>query len=795
MTFKKYIQKLNGEYQSGKATELTYRYCLKDLLETQLSDVKVVNEPKQIECGSPDYIINRNQIPIGYIEAKDVEANLDDPKHDKQLDRYKKSLDNLIFTNYLEFRFFCERKLLETIVIGEIRNGKIKPKNENFDHLGDLFCSFAKYEGRTITSAIDLVERMVSKTRMLERVITKALRQEAKPKTSLQEQFDSFKKHLIGEIKPDEFSDIYAQTIAYGMFAARLHDSSPNNFNRFKAAQSIPSSNPFLQKLFRHIAGYELDERISWIVDDLVSIFRATDVSELMKDYGKSTQQDDPFIHFYETFLGKYKPKLKMQRGVYYTPEPIVSFIVRAVDEILKTEFNLQNGLADTQKTVIEVEESDNNKVSKVQKEVHKVQILDPATGTGTFLAHIARYIHKNYFNSQQGNWSGYVKNHLIPRLNGFELLMAPYAMAHIKLERVLQESGCELDGRRLNIFLTNSLEELRLDIGELPFAEWFTTEANEANRIKCETPVMVVLGNPPYSNHSVNKGKWIQSLIDDYKKDLNERKQNLADDYIKFIRYGEYMVNSNGDGVLAYISNNSFLWGVTHRQMRKHLLQTFDKIYILDLHGNARLKEKSPDGSVDENVFNIMQGVSINIFIKTGKKKEDELAQVFHYDLYDNRESKYKFLWNEDNSLKQISFTELQMSAPYYFFIPKDFSSQTEYEKGISLVDIFSEYNSGIQTKRDKLTVSFNKDEIEQVKQDMLNLGEERIRDKYKLPADGRDWKIKWAKDDIANNNPKQCSMLYRPFDVRHTLYTGKTKGFLSYPRHKTMQHFLGGG
>ncbi len=793
MTFKKYLQELNKKYQSGQSTELTYRECLTSLLKAQLSDVNIINEPKQIKCGSPDYVINRNQIPIGYIETKDVGTNLDDPKHNEQLDRYKKSLDNLIFTNYLEFRFFREGKELEAIVTGEIRNGKIKSKNKDFNHLKDLFRSFAKYEGRTITSAADLAERMAEKARMLEKVITKALEQKTESKTPLQKLFEFFKDHLINKIKPDEFSDIYAQTIAYGMFSARLHDSLLNTFNRSEAAQLIPSSNPFLQKLFSYIAVYELDERIRWIVDDLVDIFRATDVSELMKDYGKSTQQNDPFIHFYETFLGKYKPKLKMQRGVYYTPEPIVSFIVRAVDDILKTEFNLLNGLANPKKTMVEVEESDNNKVSKVLKEIHKVQILDPATGTGTFLAHIVGYIHENYFTSQKGMWSGYVKEHLIPRLNGFELLMAPYTMAHIKLEMALRESGCKLDGRRLNIFLTNSLEELRSDIGELLFGEWFTTEANEANRIKRETPVMVVLGNPPYSNHSVNKGKWIQNLINDYKKNLNEIKHNIVDDYIKFIRYGEYMVNNTGDGVLAYISNNSFLWGVTHRQMRKHLLQTFDRIYILDLHGNARLKETSPDGSPDKNVFDIMQGVSINIFIKTGKKKEGDLAQVFHYDLYGDRESKYKFL--RDNSLKQISFTELQMSAPYYFFIPKDFSSQIEYEKGISVVDMFLEYNSGITTKRDKLTVAFNKEEIEQVEQDMLNLGEETIRTKYNLPADSSDWKINWAKGDITNNNPQQCLMLYRPFDIRHTLYTGKSSGFFARPRHKTMQHFLGGG
>jgi predicted helicase len=384
-----------------------------------------------------------------------------------------------------------------------------------------------------------------------------------------------------------------------------------------------------LRKLFQYIAGYDLDDRIVWIVDSLADIFRATDVRALLTHFGKATRQTDPIIHFYETFLAEYDPKLRKSRGVWYTPEPVVDFIVRAVDDILKTDFNLPLGLADHSKTTIQVEmpvikgsgKNRATRMEKVDKEIHKVQILDPATGTGTFLAATIKHIHQK-FKGQQGLWSQYVEDHLIPRINGFEILMASYAMAHLKLDLLLKETGYQPAKQpRLNIYLTNSLEESHPDTGTL-FASWLARESNEANHIKRDTPVMVVMGNPPYSVSSSNKGEWIQNLLADYKKDLNEKNiQPLSDDYIKFIRYGQHYIEKNGEGILAYISNNSFIDGLIHRQMRKHLLETFDKIYIFDLHGNSKKKETAVDGGKDENVFDIMQGVSINIFVKLKNK------------------------------------------------------------------------------------------------------------------------------------------------------------------------------
>ena len=806
---KQYLEQLARHYATGHATEHTYRPALQALLESLIPGVLVTNEPKQIDCGAPDFVLTRNHIPLGYVEAKDIDKNLDDKIHHAQLARYTESLDNLIFTNYREFRLFRNAKRVAAVTIAECRAQRIKPAPQNlesFAALTDLLTAFAGYEGQTITTAADLAARMAVKARMMAAVITEALaRDDGEAKTddraatmrsALQGQMHAFRKHLIHDIEPLAFADIYAQTVAYGMFAARLHDPTPATFTRAEAAELIPANNPFLRKFFQHIAGYDLDARIRWIVDDLADVFRAADVGALMQDYGKATQRNDPFLHFYETFLGAYNPKLRKSRGVYYTPEPVVHFIVRAVDEILRTEFDLSQGLADTAKTVIKIDAQPSAAGGKAakktyKKEVHRIQILDPATGTGTFLAAIVQQIYARQFSDHKGVWPNYAREELIPRLNGFEVLMASYAMAHTKLEMVLRESGCDLGVERLRIFLTNALEEHHPDTGSL-FSQWLSTEANEANFIKRDTPVMVVLGNPPYAVSSSNKGDWIQNKIADYKKDLNERKINLDDDYIKFIRYGEHLIGKTGNGTLAYISNNSFLDGVTHRQMRKHLLETFDKIYILDLHGNARRKETAPDGSPDKNVFDIMTGVSINLFVKTGKKKKGALANVFHHDLYGERESKYEFLWA--NNLAQIKFQKLALHAPYYFFVPKDYGLQAEYEKGFSVSDLFDNKNSGVETKRDKLTIAFSEKEIGKVKNDMLKLDEIQIRQKYNLPKDGRDWTIAWAKSDIENNAPQIKPLLYRPFDIRRTLYTGKTKGFIAYPRDKTMRHFIEG-
>jgi predicted helicase len=788
MTIQQYLDKINTLYKTGNAREHSYRGDLQNLIMAILPDVLVTNEPARVDCGAPDYVLTRKDVPIGYIEAKDIGVDLGSKTLKEQFDRYKSGLTNLIFTDYMDFHFYKEGEFVTKIAIAKIENGAIVPMAENFVQFSELIKNFALTVSQTIKSPTKLAQMMAGKAKLMADVIEKSLNydDQAENRSPLKNQMLSFQSMLIHDIDNKAFSDIYAQTIAYGMFAARYHDPTLPTFSRMEAAELIPKSNPFLRKLFQDIAGFDLDNRLVWIVDELVNIFLASDVAQIMKNFGKSTKQEDPIIHFYETFLGEYNPALRKARGVWYTPQPVVNFIVRAVDDILKTEFDLPQGLADTSKTKVKVDYYG----KKIEKEVHKVQILDPATGSGTFLAEVVTHIYKK-FEGQQGIWSKYVANDLIPRLNGFELLMASYAMAHLKMDMLLTETGYKpSDDQRFKIFLTNSLEEAHQDSGTL-FSSWLSDESNQANEIKRDTPVMCVIGNPPYAVSSTNKNEWIQNLIADYKKDLNERKINLDDDYIKFTRFGQHYIDKNGEGILAYISNNSFIDGITHRQMRKHLLESFDKIYILDLHGNAKKKEVCSDGSPDQNVFDIMQGVSINIFVKTGKKKPNELGQVFHFDLQGKRDFKYEFLAQNISDLK---WNNLKFETPYYFFVPKNFGSNEEYDKGIKVDELFSEKVAGIETIRDAITIHFDKTTLINTINDFKNLAENDISEKYNT-TDARDWKIGRAKEDVISNinNPNVWQdIYYRPFDVRKTFYTGKQNGFVCNGRYNVMRHLL---
>ena len=629
MTIQQYIDNLNQRYKLGNATEHTFRGDLQQLIEALIPDIQATNEPKRQSCGAPDYILTKKEIPIGFIEAKDIGdkdlAGVKKTCNKEQFDRYKASLNNLFFTDYIDFHLYIDGQFVTSIAIAEITTNGLKPIDENFVIFENLLKDFCSHIGQTIKSPKKLAEMMAGKARLLSDIIENALTSDEtnKEDSTLKDQMQAFKNILIHDITPKGFADVYAQTIAYGMFAARLHDPTLPTFSRQEAAELIPKSNPFLRKLFGYIAGPDLDDRIKWVVDGLVEIFLACNVEEILKKYNPHRaspkgggQGEDPIIHFYETFLSEYDPKLRKARGVWYTPAPVVNFIVRAVDDILKTEFNLPQGLADNSKTKIKV----NVQGKQVDQEVHKVQILDPATGTGTFLAEVVKHIHKK-FEGQQGIWSNYVETHLLPRLNGFELLMASYAMAHLQLDLLLTETGYKpTTNQRLRVYLTNSLEESHPDTGTL-FANWLSSEANEANHIKRDAPVMCVIGNPPYSVSSSNKSPWIEKLTADYKKDLNERNiQPLSDDYIKFLRLGQHYVEKTGEGILAFITNNSFIDGIIHRKMREELMKTFDKVYIMDLHGNAKKKEICLDGSPDQNVFDIMQGVSINIFVKRKK-------------------------------------------------------------------------------------------------------------------------------------------------------------------------------
>ena len=760
---KLYIDELNKQYKTGIAREHSYRPALKDLLQSLLPKMVVTNEPAHFECGAPDYIVSREKdhLPIFFVEAKDVNDNDLDGRnkngHKEQFDRYKQALDHIIFTDYLDFHLYEQGEFVDSVRIAEIKGDKIVFIAEAEEKFLSMIQHLAASSIQRITSAPRLAKLMAAKARLLANIIETAMNDETITieNDNLQGQYKAFKDVLIQELKKEDFADIYAQTIAYGMFAARLHDDTPEDFSREEAARLIPKTNPFLRQIFNNLAGNDLDERISWVVDDLATVFLATDLKKLMANYSRDKQHHDPMIHFYEDFLAEYSPKLRKAKGVWYTPQPVVGFIVRAVDEILQKEFGLSEGLADYSMIDREVaiEQSRDRRTTDGMKHekrrFHRVQILDPATGTGTFLAEVVNQIYDRY-RDNQGIWQQYVENHLLPRLNGFEILMASYAVAHIKLDMLLAETGYQhKTDKRLHVYLTNSLEESNNEPRTL-FAQWLSREATEANVIKRDYPVMVMIGNPPYSGESQNKGKWILSLMEDYKKEpggkqpLNERNPKwLNDDYVKFIRLAQDYIEKNGEGVIGFINPHGYLDNPTFRGMRWNLLNTFDKIYTIDLHGNSKKKETCPDGSKDENVFDIMQGVSINLFIKTGKKAKGELGKVYHKDLYGLRQQKYKFL--DEATIENIGYEEITPKDPMYFFVPKNFELEEEYGVGVSIVDLFPLTNVGVVTANDKVLINQEKGSLCTT-----------VRDCYKIETF----------DSYINN------ITYRPFDNQYIYY-----------------------
>ena len=704
----------------------------------------------------------------------------------EQFDRYKAALPNLIFTDYLHFYFYQYTEFITEVEIARIQDGSIVAITENFATFTNLLKNFCLKVDQTIKSPKKLAEMMAGKARLLSDVIEKSLLSDEThdEDSTLKDQMMAFKSILIHDITPKGFADVYAQTIAYGMFAARLHDTSINNFSRQEAAELIPKSNPFLRKLFGYIAGPDLDDRIKFIVDSLVEIFLACNVQQILQSYGRTTKTEDPIIHFYETFLSEYDPDLRKTRGVWYTPKPVVNFIVRAVDDILKTEFELRDGLADSSKTTIKVNLQKTDKrykenIKTIDQEVHRVQILDPATGTGTFLAETIKLIHKQ-FEGQSGIWSNYVEKHLIPRLNGFELLMASYAMAHLKLDLLLTETGYKpTSNQRLRVFLTNSLEQASSEVPNLFMAQWLTEEAQRADFIKRDTPVMCIIGNPPYSGESANKrNPWIKTLMEDYKKEpggiekLKEQNSKfLNDDYVKFLRFGQYFVEKNGSGVLAFINPHGFLDNPTFRGMRWNLLKTYDKIYTIDLHGNSNKKEISPDGKPDINVFDIQQGVSINIFIKTGKKQSSELGKVFHFEIYGKREDKYTFL--NEKRINEIDFTALENIEPNYFFKEKNWKIGFVYNDYLSLNELFVKSTIGIQSHRDELVISFNKSELsDRFKQIFTAESKNSFIKKYNV-KESQNWSLNQAIIKTKEFNDSELKKLcYRAFDDRFIYY-----------------------
>jgi len=803
-----YLRKIEKIYQTGIATEHTYRSSLQEFLEAFFPGIIATNEPRRIKCGAPDYIITKEQVPLGHIEAKDIGKPLAQIESDsekaqpttqegQQFKRYREGLPNLILTNYLEFRWYVKgrRELTGSLAILKEKK-KLIPDKEGTEQVKRILQSFMQATTPTVSSPRELAERMAALAKLICTTIELAFEDKEEGAGSLQSQLEGFKQVLLPDLTPKTFADMYAQTICYGIFAARCNHTS-GTFTRRGAVNDIPETNPFLRKMFNYIAGIELDERVNWTVDSLAELLNRADINTILQDFGKHTRQEDPIVHFYETFLAAYNPALREKRGVYYTPEPVVSYIVRSVDHLLKTTFDLTDGLADISK--LQGKTAD----GKVVAETHRVQILDPATGTATFLHGVIDHIHES-FAGNEGMWSSYVSRHLLPRIFGFELLMAPYAVAHMKLGLQLKETGYNFKSKeRLRVYLTNSLEE-SYEHGHLPFAEWLVEEATAAGYVKQDVPVMVVLGNPPYAGTSANNGTWIKELLHGRGthagnyfevdgKPLNERNPKaLYNDYVKFIRFAQWRIEHTGYGILAFITDNSYLDGVIHRGMRQSLMLSFDEIYIVDLHGNSNKRERSPDGLPDQNVFDIQEGVAISIFVRHLEHQRGH-ATVHHAHLWGPREDKYHILSN--NNTATTRWTALTPRSPFCLFTPQDTDLKAEYERGWKITDIYPVHSSCMNTLHDGFAISFDKTSLEAMLRDAADKGisDDAFREKYQV-VDSRDWKLSKLRGGLTKAGAYELmgkirACLYRPFDRRWIVLDDAVVG---YARWETTKHFL---
>ncbi|MCD6404835.1 MAG: N-6 DNA methylase, partial [Planctomycetes bacterium] len=778
-----YLRSIQKELATGQAGEHAYRPALKALVESLGRDILAVNEPKRVACGAPDFQVLRRNTPIGSIECKDIGAPLGKTEKTAQMKRYLPALPNLILTDYLLFRYYVDGQQRTEVRLGRVDSkGKIRVLDSGAEQLRRMLDVFLGYDRPSVSTSKELAARMARMAQLIRESILGVLKSEG-ARGGLHAQMDGFRKVLLHDLTEAQFADMYAQTISYGLFTARVNlpESQIKDFNRRHAAYDLPKSNPFLRSMFADMAGPDLDDGVAWAVDELAEILRRSDIAAILADFGRATKREDPVVHFYETFLAAYDPKMREARGVYYTPEPVVSYIVRSIDHILKTDFGLKDGLADS--TMIEIEVKNPKTQEKETRKVHKVQILDPACGTGTFLHAVVRHIRES-FKGNEGMWRGYVSKHLLPRLYGFELLMAPYAVAHMKLGLLLKETGYDFkENERLNVFLTNTLEEAEYRAKTL-FGQTIADEANAASAVKRDAPVMVILGNPPYSGHSENKGPWIDGLmrgsdtLSEKKtanyfevdgKPLGERNPKwLNDDYVKFIRFAQWRIEKTGYGVLGFITNHGYLDNPTFRGMRQSLMDAFDDIHILDLHGNQRKKERCPDGSKDTNVFAIKQGVAVGLFARKHRRAKATTAR--HSELWGQRTDKYQWLFSQD--IASTSWEELEPRSPDYVLKPVDDALRCELTCCWRVSEAMPVTLLGPNSHRDHFAVCFDYHDALVRIADLENqsLSDEALREKYAI-KDNRDWKLSEARKSIPpDEKPRNC--IYRPFDFRYMLY-----------------------
>lgn len=775
-----YLKKLEVVRANPLSTdELSLRDALSGVLEATRAElgkgVEFVGEAKKIKYGGrPDYTVTRSQLPIGYIEAEKPDADLSHLSgHSKsQNDAFIADLDNFLLLNHFDFRLYERGKQIARVSLPE-KAADLTPQHGA--EWESLFSQFLQADFAPVKDPAQLAQILARRAGLLATEIFGDLEDKGSYSSAA---FDQFKRELLPNLQAKEFAALYAQTLAYGLFAARTL-SGESGFSVETAAKRLKAI-PLLASLFRNFEAH-LDDRLGWVLSEIVAVLKRAPMDAITSYFQKRVGRLDPMIDFYEPFLQAYDAKTREVRGVYYTPESVVGFLVRSVDALLKRDFGLETGLCEP-----------------------KVQVLDPATGTGSFLFAVVDLIYSEL--SKTGSWNDEVEG-VLARLFGLELMVAPYTIAHLKLWLQLDAYGAP-PKNRLGIYLSNTLDDPRQTVkGDFDLAR----EVERADEIKVNNPILVVLGNPPYSGHSANLNfkngdkkllTAVGTRLESYKlvdgAPLGEKNPKwLNDDYVKFIAFAQNRIAQSGEGVVAFITNHGYLDNPTFRGMRASLLDSFDALYLLDLHGNVKKKEVAPDGSKDENVFAIQQGVAILLAVRK-KRAEGETkprAQVFHASLWGRQEEKYVAL--ETTDVLSTTWQPLTPSAPMYLFVPRDEELLPEYERGWKVTDIFPVNSIGVVTARDALTIQHSDEEVWKTVEDFMVLPVEVAREKYHLGPDARDWKVDLAQADLRLSGPVKeniIPILYRPFDVRSTYFTGRSRGFICMPRGEVMRHMMQG-
>lgn len=659
-----------------------------------------------------------------------------------------------------------------------------------------------------ITTSKDLASRLADLAKRIRSRANRVLAIETE-RGQLRKLYKSFQEALIHDLSEDDFADMYAQTIAYGLLAARV--SRPMGVTADNVADLIPITNPFLRDMlgtFLTAGGrkgaIDFDELG---VQEVVELLNSPDthMDAILRDFGNRTQQEDPVIHFYEDFLSEYDKKKKVQRGVFFTPQQVVSYIVRIVHELLQSEFGLEDGLADITTWGEMVKRKPDIKIPEgISPDEPFVQILDPATGTATFLVEVIDLVYKTMRAKwiKQGHmaletqtlWNKYIPKHLLPRLYGFELMMAPYAIAHMKLGLKLYETGYTFNSdERVHVYLTNSLEPAIDSIPQRVFEQWASALAYEAqavNTIKSGRRFTVIIGNPPYSVSSANKGKYIDQLMESYKTAVKDEQniQPLSDDYVKFICFCQHLIQRAGYGIFGMITNNSYLSGLIHRGMRYEIIKDFSQIYAINLHGNSMLGETAPNGNPDKNVFDIRQGVAISLFVRV--PQEPRMGRVKYLDLWGERLTKYD--WLLKNNVATDNGQEVQPTSPNFFFIAKDFELAVEYQSWWKLSDVFQVNTSGIKTHRDHLVIDFDEATLrDRITAFRTAAPDSDVRKHFEL-SDTGSWKPSKARETLQKDRDWQRAFikyLYRPFDIQYIFYHD---AMIDRARRDVMSHML---